>query len=339
MRLSFKLCAAAFTLFGLSFLADASTIDAVYAFGDSLSDAGNIFALTHGAEPAAPYVNGEFGNGPVWVQDLAAQLGAGPLTASLLGGTDYAYGAAETGTTPVHTANFTDLTGVGGQVTQFQSSHPVADPNALYTIWIGANDLADLLASAPSGSQVAVDIGAMVGNVDTAIGDLAADGAKNFLIVTVPDLGKTPAALANGAAAVAAASAASLAFDTTLVNGGGSLPSLAQIAALAGVRLSVMDTYSLLDDFVSNHGKYGFTNVTSPCLTGAVNFAGGTPCSPTLAGQDQYLFWDEDHPTAAAHALLADAAVPLVTPEPVTMALAATGLLALAALCRRSLPA
>ena len=80
-----------------------------------------------------------------------AGLGLAPLTPSLLpGGTDFAYGTGETGVTSFNTSNpATDLLGAGGQLAQFQAVHPVADPNALYTIWIGSNDLTDILARRP----------------------------------------------------------------------------------------------------------------------------------------------------------------------------------------------
>ena len=52
-----------------------SPYSAIYSFGDSLSDVGNVYNATDGLEPAAPYVNGQFSNGPVWVQDLATKLG------------------------------------------------------------------------------------------------------------------------------------------------------------------------------------------------------------------------------------------------------------------------
>jgi phospholipase/lecithinase/hemolysin len=35
----------------------------VYVFGDSLSDAGNVYLASGGAQPAAPYFNGQYSNG------------------------------------------------------------------------------------------------------------------------------------------------------------------------------------------------------------------------------------------------------------------------------------
>src|SRR5690242_7531767 len=69
----------------------------IVAFGDSLSDAGNVFIATNGQLPAPPYFNGHFSNGPTWVEDLSQALGLGTLRPSLAGGTDFAYGSAITG--------------------------------------------------------------------------------------------------------------------------------------------------------------------------------------------------------------------------------------------------
>jgi phospholipase/lecithinase/hemolysin len=80
---------------GLCSAIQADAIDDIYAFGDSLSDVGNIYQITGGATPGPPYVNGQFTNGNVWVQDLAVDLGLPQLKPSLLGGNDYAYGSAE----------------------------------------------------------------------------------------------------------------------------------------------------------------------------------------------------------------------------------------------------
>ncbi len=307
--------------------ARAGTIDAIYAFGDSLSDVGNVFALT--GIPAAPYVNGQFSNGPLWVQDLAVGLGLSPLTPSVLGGTDYAYATAETGNASFDTANpVADILGPTGQLAQFEATHATADPNALYTIWVGSNDLTDI----PAGStpaQAATDIATIAANIDTTIGTLAGLGAKNFLIVTVPDLGKTPAAIAGGPLAVASATALSSSLDSTLVGGAGPIPSLANLAALEGLNLKVLNAFTLLDSAVASPGTFGLTDVTDACFS-------TTTMPPTVcANPNQYLFWDELHPTAAGHAIVADAALTLVTPEPASLLLSGLGFAGLCLLSRR----
>jgi phospholipase/lecithinase/hemolysin len=308
--------------------AHAGTIDAIYAFGDSLSDVGNVYALT--GIPAAPYYNGEFSNGPVWVQGLATGLGLAPLTPSVLGGTDYAYGSGETGNASFDTSNpITDLLGSTGQLAQFAATHPTADPNALYTIWIGSNDLSDIPATSTP-VQVATDIATIAANIDLAIESLAGEGAKNFLIVTVPNLGLTPDAAALGPAAQAEATQLSAAFDSALVFGEGPIPSLSSLAAGGGLNLKVLDTFSLLDGVVANPSKFGFTDVTDACLVGT------TPC----ATPNSYLFWDGQHPTAAGQALVAEDALALVAaPEPSSLSLLAVGLAGFALVRRKILPA
>src|ERR1043166_3910427 len=95
---------------------------AIYAFGDSLTDTGNVSLATAGLVPVSPpYADRSFSNGPVWVQDLAQKVGIPALQPSLAGGSNFAYGGAETGQTPTHTLNATDLT---SQYTQFLTQVP-----------------------------------------------------------------------------------------------------------------------------------------------------------------------------------------------------------------------
>jgi phospholipase/lecithinase/hemolysin len=302
-------------------------VDAIYAFGDSLTDVGNVFNAV-GIPASPPYYNGEFSNGPIWVQDLAAGLGLSPLTPSRLGGTDYAYGSGETAPESFNTSNVaTDILGSTGQLAQYQlflsTTHTAADPNALYTIWIGSNDLADITTFDPL--NAAADVATVAGNIDTIISDLATLGAKKFLIVNVPDLGTTPLAASLGSQTVLTALSAGL--DTTLANGSvpAGIPSLAALAAAKGVSLQLLNSYALLDSIISSPLTYGFKDVTDQCLVGT------TPC----ANPNQFLFWDDQHPTAAGHALVAQGALALVAPEPGSIALFGAGLLTLGLIRRR----
>jgi phospholipase/lecithinase/hemolysin len=43
-----------------------------YFFGDSLSDTGNVYTVFGPGYVPAPYYDGRFSNGPVWVEHLAA---------------------------------------------------------------------------------------------------------------------------------------------------------------------------------------------------------------------------------------------------------------------------
>jgi phospholipase/lecithinase/hemolysin/endonuclease/exonuclease/phosphatase family metal-dependent hydrolase len=307
--------------------ASAANYSALYAFGDSLSDAGNVFAATAGAEPAPPYSNGHYSNGPVWVQDLAARLGLGSLTPSLLGGTDYAAGSAQTGTTAVHAAGAADLP---AQAIQFATAHPVAPSGALYTLAVGANDLFAVLQSANPAAVATPTIAGAVANIEGVVDGLAAAGARNFIVMTVPDLGITPAVTAFGPAASAFATALTATFNAALVS------SLDGVASADGLDLRFLDAFALLDQEFASPSAFGFSDATTPCWSGDFFGQNGTLCANSRGGQDTHLFWDSVHPTEAGHALLGDAAVRLV-PEPSSIALLFSALAAIGVVRSRTL--
>ena len=291
--------------------ASAASYSALYAFGDSLSDAGNVFVATGGAEPAPPYSGGRYSNGPIWVQDLATRLGLGPLTPSLLGGTDYSTGGARSGTTPVHPANIADLP---AQFAQFAAAHPIAPSGSLYTLAIGADDLFAVLQSLNPATVAASTIAAAVANIDAVVDGLATAGARNFIVMTVPDLGLTPAVTAFGPAASAFATTLTATFNAALVS------SLDAVASADALDLRFLDAFALLDQEVADLAAFGFSDVTTPCWSEDFFGQNGTLCANSLSGQDAHLFRDSVHPTETGHALLADAAVRLV-PEPSSVAL------------------
>ena len=315
-------CSSAFI--GVS-AAQAADFSAMYVFGDSLSDVGNVYLGTSGLEPASPYVGGQFSNGAVWVQDLAARLGLPALTPSLAGGTDYAFGHATTG---LASTNYPLVPNLEQQVDTFFSSHARAPSDALYTFSIGANDLFAILDAGLTPQQaegVAYNAAQVVAS---EAGDLETAGAKDLALFDVPDLGVTPEITALGPAASAAATSLSAYFDQQV---------LLDLEPVEAAELTVFDlnTYALLDQAVQDPGAFGFSNVTDPCWTGGFTgyAGGGSVCSTLPAVQDTYLFWDDVHPTAAGHLLVADAALSamrLPVPEPSTWAMMAIGLVSLA---------
>jgi phospholipase/lecithinase/hemolysin len=300
--------------------AQAAGFSAEYVFGDSLSDVGNVYLATGGIEPASPYVNGQFSNGPVWVQDLAARLGLPALIPSLAEGSDYAFGGATTGSTYTNNPAVPNL---AQQVDTFLLGNASAPSDALYTFSIGANDLFAILNGSTGGLTPTQAAAAAALVVASEAGELAAAGAKDLALFDVPDLGVTPEITALGPAASAAATALSAFFDQQV------LQDLAPIEA-AGLTVLDLNTYALIDEAVQDPSTFGFSNVTDPCWTGGFtgSATGGSLCSTLPAVQDTYLFWDDVHPTAAGQLLVSDAALRalgLPVPEPSTWALLLIG--------------
>jgi phospholipase/lecithinase/hemolysin len=65
----------------ISLPATAVAFSKIYAFGDSLSDTGNVNQIVQtvtggtASFPPLPYYNGRFSNGPIWAEKLADKLG------------------------------------------------------------------------------------------------------------------------------------------------------------------------------------------------------------------------------------------------------------------------
>ena len=278
---------------------EASGYSRIYAFGDSLSDAGNDFIASQGVLPdPLIYSNGRFTNGRVWVQDLARDLHLAAVTPSLNGGTDFAYGGAEAGQEPLHTVSPIDLP---AQLAEFAVQVPHPSSAALYTLSIGANDVIDAIsayANNPSGALA--DVQTAVGDETSFVAGLAAEGARHFAILDVPDLGKTP----EQAGQAEAATYLSSVYNQELASSLGSL-SLAD-----HLDIRTIDAFGLIDQAVADPAKFGVTNVTTPVWTGDyVNPLSGHLNATGHAAQDKFLFFDHLHPTETGHLALASAAL------------------------------
>jgi phospholipase/lecithinase/hemolysin len=213
-------------------IASAGSYSAVVAYGDSLSDNGNLFSLI--GYPPAPYYNGRFSNEPVAVEQLATLLGA-PLH-------DFAYGGATSGSANYIGAAF-GVPGLPGMQTELAMTAgiiPVLAPGSLFVVWGGANDF--LMSGSPI--QAAA-------NIDGIVASLKADGVKHILVPGMPDLGLTPDFFGDPVA-----TAYAQAFNAAMLEG---LPSGAKY----------VDTFNLMHDIFSNPAAFGLSNVTDPCFIGS----------------------------------------------------------------------
>jgi thermolabile hemolysin len=253
----------------------AASFDHVVAFGDSLSDNGNLYSLTSGVIPNGNYFEGRFSNGPVWVEYLAMNLGAVLV--------DFAYGGAST------SGGIFFIPSLKAQINRWQPEGALQE--TLVTVWAGANDY--LLFDSTDAQGAA-------GNILSGLETLTGDGASRILLLNLPDLGLTPDLLSETTVAQAEATAYSLELNQGIAE------SLASFSGEhPGVVIYFMDIYGLFEALVADPERFGFQNSTEVSPNFGVNFQ----------NDGEYVFWDGVHPTTQAHAFLAQNASVLLSED------------------------
>ncbi|QJR14165.1 autotransporter domain-containing protein [Usitatibacter palustris] len=295
--------------------AQAQQFSNVYVFGDSLSDTGYYrpFLTSIGVPSALVSTLGRFTTnpGPIWAELIAQQYGVGALPSNVAGGTVYAQGGARVALPSASTPTGGAQRPVSTQVTEFlAASGGAADPNALYTVWAGANDifqnLAALQAGAITADQLSANIQAAAAAEAGQIARLRAAGARYIMVFNLPNIGATPQFAGAGPVVQGQVTALSAGFNTALFAG------LAGLQA-TGLRVIPVDTFALITEIMANPTAYGFTNTTGVACAPFPPFA-TTPSSQFCSGAnlvapnaDQtYVFADGVHPTTASHRITAD---------------------------------
>lgn len=289
----------------LSVPALAGTYTSVVVYGDSLSDNGNLFAAT--GFPPAPYFDGRRSNGPVAVEYLAASLGVPLLDFAWIGATTGVGNFGDNGTT----TSF-GFAGLPGMTTVYNNTAAIVPTqlSALFVVWGGANDL---LAPSPLDTTPDAIVARAIADEVAIVQGLISQGATHILVPGMPDVGLTPYFQSLGPLAAAGASTLTDAFNAGL-----------RAALPPGVLY--FDAAALLRNMTANPAAFGFTNVTDPCFTGT------TLC----ANPDQYLFFDDFHPTTATHLFVGEGLYAVAVPEPSALLLAGAGLALLLAARRRA---
>lgn len=276
--------------------AQAANFTGIYAFGDSLTDTGNVFNLSGNTFPPPPYFDGRASNGPLWVEYLADKLNL-PIEPSTTGGTNFAFLGATTGLdNTVNPALLGLQQEVGLYLNFLSTKNLTADPNALYVVSAGANDY---LPTESTTFTPYTEPYTTVTNLAFVVTALATVGAKNILVVNLPDLGELPRT--NTTSDANRLNNLTQAHNTLLSQTLNSLPLSPE------VDISILDVNTLFNNVVNNPARFNFTNVTDPCFTG----------SSICSNPNEYLFWDQIHPTTAGHRLIGNlAAQSLGVPEP-----------------------
>ncbi len=316
------------------FVATAGPFTDLFVFGDSLSDQGNVHLFTGGLVPPIEYTDGthygRFTNGLNYIDGLAASLGLNSLSSSAPGGVhNYAFGGARTDSQSVGGFPVPGALSILAQKDRFISDlvGGSADPNALFVVWAGANNLIDIVETAAGDPSYnpATALAKAVADVGTIVDDLALKGARNILVPNLPDFGVLPLVTDFGPQVSTDASKLTIAFNDSL----GSVLNGVQ-GLFSDLNLVRFDTFALFNAVLADPAAFGFSNTTAGCYS---KF--GEPGGATCANPDEYVSWDGFHPTSAIHSLLASRMASAV-PEPNIFVLIVIGVFSLGVIARRS---
>jgi phospholipase/lecithinase/hemolysin len=304
--------------FGFSVRAQqAPAFTQIVVFGDSLSDAGND---AHRADARYSvrypskvfnYTDARFTDGSdttpsaakfagVWHEQLARIfLNLTPAGNSLDAGSDFAFGGATTndGSTEKPLTSSGDLTitidNLGKQVDDYLAAQSI-DPDALYIIWGGTVDLLD--------DASASNVTATVRRMAALVNRLASAGARNFALPNVPPLGSFPH-FSDAPDKEILVDEACADYRRQLKT---ALDNTIQAFGNQDIALNIypVDVWQRFVQMFAAPGDFGLVDISHPARGLSVN-------------ADEFLFWDDIHPTTAGHFQIASEANRAITnPEP-----------------------
>ncbi len=303
-------------------IAQAGPITSVVGFGDSIVDSGNtqiaaIDAFGPAADPtpaALGYFQGRFSNGPNYLDIVTRQVTGSLGTPALVGGNNFSFGGARAAD------NGDFLPDLAAQVGLYLlGAGGTADPNTLYVINAGGNDVRDFVTGALGSLTKDQFIAGVVAVVTAQTALLAATGAENIMVADIANVGIIPEILAlDGATFHNKAIATDLVMELNALLWS-SLESLN-----LGVNLLHLPVFDIGQAILDDPAKFGLPAglITNPSCLVATGGAGGpnVDCS-------NFAFFDQVHPTAAIHQIIGTQAILIARiPEPATGLLLLTGL-------------
>ncbi|WP_394246299.1 SGNH/GDSL hydrolase family protein [Vibrio profundi] len=265
---------------------ESDSINRIVAFGDSLSDTGNLF---NGSQWVFPNPNswflGHFSNGLVWTEYLANAKNV-PLY-------NWAVGGA------AGTNQYVALTGIYDQVTSYLTYMKLAKnyrpEKTLFTLEFGLNDFMNY-------NREVADVKA---DFSSALIRLTDSGAKNILLFTLPDATKAPQFKYSTEAEIQKVRAKIVEFNAFIKE-------QADYYQSKGENVVLFDASALFASITDNPEQHGFRNASDACLniqrSSSIDYLYSHSLTNDCAtyGSDSYVFWGVTHPTTATHKYIAD---------------------------------
>ncbi|GAA5964810.1 hypothetical protein JCM21900_001452 [Sporobolomyces salmonicolor] len=273
-----------------------SQMETIFAFGDSYSYTG--YQPQTGLNNLQGIGNTSSG-GLNWVQYLAA---SNPATASSY--YDLAYSGATTNrsivTASEGTPAFVDQVILWEQYFDPAPNEvPWKSNTTLFAAWFGINDVG---FSYVDGKNLTEELPAIFDTWDRLINVLYQGGARNFLVMGIPPMQRTPLVQSYGEAAQDIFAAYISEYNVALSDYTTRIPTY-----YAGAKVALFDTQPFFNAILDSPTDYGFIDSTAYCnvYAGITNQPNITlpACTWPLA---EYTWWNEYHPTWPVHKLLAD---------------------------------
>lgn len=270
-------------------------IQQLYIFGDSMSDNGHDnkrdderYALgedgiLHFAMPA-PYFEGRFTNGKVWPELLSEKMHLSPENVF-----NYAYGGA-TVQKDIYPVPNLDM-----QINYSITRQAHNNPDSLYVIWIGANDLLNYCNSDTSKkNNDDIFVHELISNMEKNIRKLITHGAKQFLIPEQIDLSMNPQSIEKNKTEKGYAQR--LQNIVGLYNKANNHLIIKLRQELPEIKFYNFNFSHLFPAGNELAQFYGFNHLQEACLNHY----------NVCENPNEYIFWDKLHPTTKVHSILAE---------------------------------
>jgi len=269
-------------LFGLTVLPAHAALKSLYVFGDALSSTAD--------GTGSLYYSGRDSNGRVWVEVLAQRQG---LT----------YDATKNNSYYDHNSAIT--------VTDVKNFTAPADvTNDLFIVWVCNADTFDAAQAPDNSTQWQAAINQAQTNHLQIITNLYAKGVRTLILPNVVDISQIPAFNA-GTTLTNVEHAGCVAYNVAFSN------TIKQARALCpGLKIYAPDFFTLLNNVLTNAANYGLTNALSAkgfSIDALTALYAKAPVQLNGPGTN-YIFWDNQDPTAEFHEVIADVVQQMISP-------------------------